>query len=255
MKQEQQEEQQEQQEETAAGAVYLWSVERVSEWVTSLGFSADIAAAFTREGIDGRVLEALTAEDLKALGVGRLGDRIRILQEVRSMSAAAVQDMSVPFHFDESTPFATDAEYLDAVKSHFLLKKMKVQLVEAARDCKSSDSSVQAGALRCRTASLDKRIAASRRVIEKKLAVAEQTPGRMLPRLVRSAQHMKMSGKETWALAFMLIRSLSSSEFIDNKHLSGHSSNSLPNIINALCVVKQKKRQAHTHTHTLSTVY
>ena len=160
--------------------------------MASLGLSADVAASFAREGIDGRVLEALTAEDLKALGVSRLGDRARILQEVQGLSAAAVQDLAVPFCFDESTPFATDAEYLDAVKSHFLLKKMKVQLIEAARGCKtnSSSSSLQAGALRCRIASLDGRITASRRVIEKKLAVAEQTPGRTLPRLVRSAQHM-----------------------------------------------------------------
>ena len=211
--------------------------------MASLGLSADVAASFAREGIDGRVLEALTAEDLKALGVSRLGDRARILQEVQGLSAAAVQDLAVPFCFDESTPFATDAEYLDAVKSHFLLKKMKVQLIEAARDCKASSVSLQAGALRCRIASLDGRIAASRRVIEKKLAVAEQTPGRTLPRLIRSAQHMKMGSKETWALAFMLVRSLSPSEFIVSKHQSGYDSNSSSNIIHALCDVKQKQTQ------------
>ena len=237
----------------SASAVYLWSVERVSEWVASLGLSAGVAASFAREGIDGRVLEALTAEDLKALGVSRLGDRARCLQEVQGLSAAAVQDLAVPFCFDESTPFATDAEYLDAVKSHFLLKKMKVQLIEAARDCKAnSSSSLQAGALRCRIASLDGRIAASRRVIEKKLAVAEQTPGRTLPRLVRSAQHMKMGSKETWALAFMLVRSLSPSEFIVSKHQSGYDSNSSSNIIHALCDVKQKADTRSAHTHTLS---
>lgn len=218
-----------------------WSVERVSEWVTGLGLSEDIAAGFTREGIDGKALEMLSAEDLKELGVRRLGDRLHILQGIRDLSAMAAQRMVIPFNYDESVPFTDDREYLEAVRSHFLLKKMRVEAATSL--IKTTGGDISVGFAQRKIAYLDEVIASSKRVIENKLKLAEQTPNKLLPRVIRSAQLMKMSENETWALALILVRNVCIDDFIPTGTQSRYDINSPSSWMHLLYTVKGEKHK------------
>lgn len=230
--------------------VTSWDINKVSEWIAGLGISADIAAAFTREGIDGKVLEMLTPADLKEMGVSRLGDRVRIIQEIRALSAAAAQVISVPFNYDESVPFATDAEYLEAVRSHFLLKKMKILATRNMVD--HSDSDALVGPIQRKIAHLDEMITTTKRVIDNKLALAEQTPSKLLPRLIRSARYMKMSVNETWALAFMLVNNVCVNDFLLETSKPAYFNDSPSTLMHLLYTVREIRVFNETVLHFYS---
>lgn len=215
-----------------------WSVEKVSEWITGLGLSEDIATGFAREGIDGKALEELTADDLKELGVKRLGDRVHILQGIRDLSAIAAQNMTIPFNYDENVPFANDKEYLEAVRSHFLLKKMRIEA--AGSLIRSTNGSIPVGFTQRKIEHLDKVISSSKRVIEKKLELVEQAPDKLLPRVIRSAQLMKMSENETWGLALILVRNACIEDFIPVGTQSRYDVNSPSSWMHLLYSVKQR---------------
>ena len=58
----------------------LWSKEKVSQWLTSIGCSQEVCKTFTEEDIDGAILRYLDREDLAELGSSlNLGNRKRIL--------------------------------------------------------------------------------------------------------------------------------------------------------------------------------
>src|SRR5215813_15623067 len=69
----------------------------VGGWLRRLGLE-QYEAAFRENKIDDKVLPSLTAEDLKDLGVGFVGDRRKLLDAIATLRAGA----SAP------TPLATD---------------------------------------------------------------------------------------------------------------------------------------------------
>jgi len=79
---------------TLQGApVGAWSSEDVVAWTRRSGFE-DHAAAIDREAIDGPALLELTDDDLRSVGISRLGDRKRFRREVRRLQTAAIADGS-----------------------------------------------------------------------------------------------------------------------------------------------------------------
>ena len=60
----------------------------VGGWLRKLGLER-YEAAFRENRIDGTVLPRLTAEDLKDLGVGLVGDRRRLLDAIAALRAEA----------------------------------------------------------------------------------------------------------------------------------------------------------------------
>jgi len=59
------------------------------EWIlTGLHLKDELLPAFINEGIDDSLLVGLTDEDLKSIGVGKLGDRKRLLKEFSRMTTS-----------------------------------------------------------------------------------------------------------------------------------------------------------------------
>lgn len=67
----------------------------VDAWLASVGLG-QYAGAFRANAVDFAVLKALTADDLKEIGVGPVGDRRKLLEAIASLSAAATQSKEVP---------------------------------------------------------------------------------------------------------------------------------------------------------------
>src|SRR5215468_5762647 len=61
----------------------------VAEWLRQLGLE-QYEPAFRENGIDGRVLPDLTAEDLKDLGVSLVGHRRQLLKAIGALRPHAV---------------------------------------------------------------------------------------------------------------------------------------------------------------------
>src|SRR5215468_6325710 len=60
----------------------------VADWLRMLGLE-QYEPAFRENGIDGRVLPDLTAEDLKDLGVSLVGHRRRLLKAIAALNTGA----------------------------------------------------------------------------------------------------------------------------------------------------------------------
>jgi class 3 adenylate cyclase/predicted ATPase len=60
----------------------------IAEWLRGLGL-AEYEPAFRENAIDGAVLPSLTAEDLRELGVKRIGDRRKLLDAIAALRATA----------------------------------------------------------------------------------------------------------------------------------------------------------------------
>ena len=73
----------------------------VGGWLRKLGLE-QYEAAFRENRIDGTVLPRLTAEDLKDLGVGLVGDRRRLLDAIAALRAEA--SVPAPSPFDAPLP-------------------------------------------------------------------------------------------------------------------------------------------------------
>ncbi|KAJ9454787.1 hypothetical protein DIPPA_17496 [Diplonema papillatum] len=66
----------------------LWTVDNVAAWVSGLPLSRDYGEDFRAEGIDGSCLDSLTSEELKNIGVMKIGDRLKILDKLRTVKVA-----------------------------------------------------------------------------------------------------------------------------------------------------------------------
>src|SRR5262249_28499200 len=82
----------------------------VGGWLRRLGFE-QYEAAFRENKIDDKVLPRLTAEDLKELGVGFVGDRRKLLDAIAALRAEAGVPPSV-----SDTPLATDKAAKDTAE-------------------------------------------------------------------------------------------------------------------------------------------
>ena len=89
----------------------------VGGWLRRLGLE-QYEAAFRENEIDDTVLPSLTAEDLKDLGVGFVGDRRKLLDAIAALRAGA----SAPTPVSDAPP-ATDeaAEVLHGLCDAFLI--------------------------------------------------------------------------------------------------------------------------------------
>lgn len=66
------------------------TTEDVAHWLAGLGFN-DYSASFVEQKVDGKLLLHLTDQDLRDLGVSRLGDRHKLLSEIAALSHAQVR--------------------------------------------------------------------------------------------------------------------------------------------------------------------
>ena len=75
----------------------------VGAWLRKLGLE-QYEAAFRENRIDDTVLPRLTAEDLKDLGVGFVGDRRKLLDAIAALQASAPtpSPSDVPLAIDKS---------------------------------------------------------------------------------------------------------------------------------------------------------
>ena len=69
----------------------------VAYWLYKIGLP-QLTEAFAREGIDADVLPDLTNEDLKELGVTRLGDRKKLLRAIEALDTDAQTSETAPSH-------------------------------------------------------------------------------------------------------------------------------------------------------------
>ncbi|MBV8990303.1 MAG: AAA family ATPase, partial [Solirubrobacterales bacterium] len=67
----------------------------VTEWLRQLGLE-QYARAFRENGIDADLLPSLTAEDLKDLGISRVGDRRRLFDAIAALRPSAVRASTPP---------------------------------------------------------------------------------------------------------------------------------------------------------------
>ena len=67
----------------------------VSEWLDGLGLG-EYAAAFAENAVDFDLLTKLTADDIRDIGVKRVGDRRRLLDAIAALSEAAAPDRAGP---------------------------------------------------------------------------------------------------------------------------------------------------------------
>lgn len=76
-------------EELLLGPMDSWSVEVVATWLDRLGFHPHICESFTKAGINGEQLSAISAQRLKdELGIDALGIRKAILRKVKGQTVA-----------------------------------------------------------------------------------------------------------------------------------------------------------------------
>lgn len=61
-------------------SVYKWKAPMVSDWLCSIGLE-EYASRFVEEAIDGSTLKMLTESDLLALGIHKIGHRLRFFRE------------------------------------------------------------------------------------------------------------------------------------------------------------------------------
>lgn len=91
-----------------------WTAEAVQTWLLDLGFD-DVADRFAAEAIDGEALMECREEDLRALGIDRLGDRKRLMKQLRLRQAHdADTGLSVPRAGDRHDYQPGDPEHFAA---------------------------------------------------------------------------------------------------------------------------------------------
>jgi len=81
--------------QTGGSSVEKWPVEKVAEWLTSVGLS-HISKSFEEHRITGDVLLELDSSDLDEIGVRALGDKKRLLRAVVQLKAPEVQTSCPP---------------------------------------------------------------------------------------------------------------------------------------------------------------
>ncbi|CAE8584457.1 unnamed protein product [Polarella glacialis] len=75
----------------ARGSMASWKADQVGEWLRSLGIDKETAAKFVEQDVDGPALLELSDEEMKTeLGVSKLGQRKKILQNLASCAGPAV---------------------------------------------------------------------------------------------------------------------------------------------------------------------
>src|SRR5215471_11036519 len=74
----------------------------IAAWLRGLGLER-YEPAFRENGIDAQILPKLTAEDLKDLGVARVGDRRKLLEAI-----AALRGATAPLPAPEQLPEVPD---------------------------------------------------------------------------------------------------------------------------------------------------
>ena len=75
----------------------------VGGWLRSLGLE-QYEATFRENEIDNTVLPRLTAEDLKDLGIGFVGDRRKLLDAIAALHAKASEPTPSPMYFATNAP-------------------------------------------------------------------------------------------------------------------------------------------------------
>uniref|UniRef100_A0A7S4PYC7 SAM domain-containing protein n=1 Tax=Alexandrium monilatum TaxID=311494 RepID=A0A7S4PYC7_9DINO len=90
-----------------------WPCETVQQWLERAGWGA-LAARFGQESVDGEALLELQDEDLASLGVTRLGDRKKLLKQIRLLRSESAMNVSLKrpadvdegfFHPEEAGPW------------------------------------------------------------------------------------------------------------------------------------------------------